>query len=90
VFGIGKRNRDGRQVRIEHRGRHTRASRTGGAAVRAQGRAGPVTATVNSAHGLRLSTRLARGLRVASQRGGLRLIGRWGAGPLALNLSKSG
>jgi hypothetical protein len=90
MFGFGRKDRQGRQVRLEHRGRNLRASRTGGVAVRAGGKAGPVNATVNSAHGLRLSTRLAKGTQIALQRGRFRLQGRWNAGPLGFNLSKSG
>jgi hypothetical protein len=90
MFGIGRKDGDGRQVRIEHRGPNLRVSRTGGAALRAEAGAGPVNATVNTAHGLRLSTRLLKGLRVGLQSGTPFLIGRWGSGPLALNLSKSG
>lgn len=90
MFGIGRKDQDGRQVRVEHRGRNLRASRTGGVAARAEKRIGPVNATVNTSHGLRLSTRLARGLHVGLQNGKTRLVGRWGAGPFAFNLSKSG
>jgi hypothetical protein len=90
MFGIGKKDRNGRQVRVEHRGENLRASRTGGVAARAEKKLGPVNATVNTAHGLRLSTRLARGLHVGLQNGKTRLVGRWGAGPFAFNLSKSG
>lgn len=90
MFGIGRKDRDGRQVRIEHRGPNLRLSRTGGAALRAEAGAGPVTATVNTAHGLRLSARLLKGLRVGLQSGTPFLTGRWGSGPFALNLSKSG
>ena len=90
MFGIGRRDQDGRQVRVEHRGKNLRASRTGGVAARAEKKIGPVNATVNTTHGLRLSTRLARGLHVGLQNGRTRLVGRWGAGPFAFNLSKSG
>jgi hypothetical protein len=90
MFGLGKKDEDGRQVRIEHRGKHTRLSRTGGAAVRAEARAGPLGATANSATGLRLSTRLTRGARFALQNGRTQFIGRWRSGPCALNASKSG
>lgn len=34
MFGLGKMDEDGKQVRIEHRGKYMRASRTGGVAVR--------------------------------------------------------
>lgn len=90
MFGIGRKDQDGRQVRVEHRGENLRASRTGGVAARAEKRIGPVNATVNTTHGLRLSTRLARGLHVGLQNGRTRLVGRWDAGPFAFNLSKSG
>jgi hypothetical protein len=90
MCGIGRKDQDGRQVRVEHRGKNLRASRTGGVAARAEKKIGPVNATVNTTHGLRLSTRLARGLHVGLQNGKTRLVGRWGAGPFAFNLSKSG
>jgi hypothetical protein len=90
MFGIGRKDQDGRQVRVEHRGRNLRASRTGGVAARAEKKLGRVNATVNTTHGLRLSTRLARGLHVGLQNGRSRLVGRWNAGPFAFNLSKSG
>jgi hypothetical protein len=91
LFGIGRKDREGRQVRVEHRGKHLRASRTGGVSARAQGKLGPVTATGNTRHGIRLKeARLASGARVALQNGRVRLIGRWNAGLLGLNLSKSG
>ena len=77
MFGLGKKHEDGRQVRVEHRGKHTRLSRTGGAAVRSEARAGPLGATVNSSKGLRLSARLARGARLGLQNGRAQFIGRW-------------
>lgn len=90
MFGIGKKDEDGKQVRIEHRGKHLRASRTGGVAARAQTRVGPANLTVNTARGVRVSTRLAKGARVAMQNGRMQLIGRWRSGPLGFNVSKSG
>jgi hypothetical protein len=90
MFGLGKKDEDGKQVRIEHRGKYTRASRTGGVAVRAEKRAGPINLTANSSKGLRASTRIANGTRVALQNGRFQLIGRWRAGPLGFNLSKTG
>lgn len=90
VFGLGKKDENGKQVRIEHRGKFTRASRTGGVAVRAEKKAGPVNLTANSSQGLRASTRVANGTRVALQNGRFQLIGRWRAGPLGFNLSKTG
>jgi hypothetical protein len=90
MFGLGKKDEDGKQVRIEHRGKYTRASRTGGVAVRAEQKVGPVNLTANSSKGVRASTRLANGTRVALQNGRLQLIGRWRAGPLGFNLSKTG
>lgn len=90
MFGLGRKDKDGRQVRIEHRGDHVRASRTGGVAGRVEKKLGPVNATANTAKGIRLSTRVARGTHVALQRGRFRLIGRWKAGPIGFNVSKSG
>jgi hypothetical protein len=90
MFGLGKKDEDGKQVRIEHRGKYTRASRTGGVAVRAEQKVGPVNLTANSSKGVRASTRLANGTRVALQNGRFQLIGRWRAGPLGFNLSKTG
>jgi len=55
MFGLGREDKAGRQVRIEHRGRNLRASRTGGLAARAQTKLGPVYATVNTSTGARLS-----------------------------------
>ena len=90
MIGIGKKDEDGKQVRIEHRGKYTRASRTGGVAVRAEEKVGPLNLTANSSKGLRASTRVANGIRVALQNGRFQLIGRWRAGPLGFNLSKTG
>ena len=90
LFELGKKDKDGRQVRIEHRDTYTRASRTGSISVRAEKKVGPVNATINSSKGLRLSSRVANGTRVALQNGKFRLIGRWNAGPIGFNLSKSG
>ena len=90
MFGLGKKDKDGKQVRIEHRGKYTRASRTGGVAVRAEKKIGSVNLTANSSKGVRASTRIADGTRVALQNGRVQLIGRWRAGPLGFNLSKTG
>lgn len=90
MFGFGKKDEDGKQVRIEHRGKYTRASRTGGVAVRAEEKVGPVNLTANSSKGLRASTRVANGTRMALQNGRFQLISRWRAGPLGFNLSKTG
>lgn len=90
MIGLGKKDEDGKQVRIEHRGKFTRASRTGGVAVRAEEKVGPLNLTANSSKGARASTRIANGTRVALQNGRFQLIGRWRAGPLGFNLSKTG
>ena len=90
MIGLGKNDKDGKQVRIEHRGKYTRASRTGGVAVRAERKVGPVNLTANSSKGLLASTRIANGTRIALQNGRFQLIGRWRSGPLGFNLSKSG
>lgn len=90
MFGLGRKDKAGMHVRLEHRGRNLRASRTGGVAARAETRLGPVNAAANTSTGVRLSTRVAKGTHVALQRGRFRLQGRWKAGPFGFNLSKSG
>jgi len=90
MFGLGKKDEYGKQVRIEHGGKYTRASRTGGVAVRAEQKVGPVNLTANSSKGVRASTRITNGTRVALQNGRFQLIGSWRAGPLGFNLSKTG
>ena len=90
IGNLGKKDRDGRQVRIEHRGRNLRASRTGGVALRQEVRAGRIGLTANTSKGLRLSSALGPGTQVAVQGGRFVLRGRYGSGPMRLNLSKSG
>jgi hypothetical protein len=90
VFNIGEKDSDGRQKRIEHRGRHLRVSRTGGVAVREQIRVAGLNLTANSKHGMRATTRIAKGTNAGFQNGNFRLRGRYGKGPTKLNLSKSG
>ena len=90
MFGFGRKDANADQVRVEHRGRNTRASRTGGASVRAQGKIGKTNATVNSKHGLRLSRKVAKGTQLSLQNGRLGVRGRYGKGRLKTNLSKSG
>jgi len=90
MFGWGKKDENGQQVRVEHRGEHLRASRTGGIAARIQKRFGRVNATLNTTHGVRLSTRIAKGARVGLQNGRAQFIGRWRSGPFAFNMSKTG
>lgn len=58
MFGLGKKDKDGKQVRIEQRGKYTRASGTGGDALRAERKLGPVNATANTSDGFRLSSRV--------------------------------
>lgn len=90
MFGWGKKDEHGSQTRLEHRGEHIRASRTGGVAARAEKKLGRVNATINTSRGLRLSTRLTRGARIGFQNGRAQFIGRWRSGPVALNMSKTG
>ncbi len=90
MFNIGEKDSEGRQKRIEHRGRHLRISRTGGVAVREQIRVAGLNLTANSRHGIRASTRIAKGTSAGFQNGNFRLRGRYGKGPTKLNLSKSG
>ena len=90
MIGLGKKDADGKQVRIEHRGKHIRASRTGGVSLRAEQKLGPINLTANSSKGVRASTRIANGTRVAFQNSRSQLIGRWRSGPIGFNLSKTG
>src|SRR6056297_1748477 len=90
MFNIGEKDSDGRQKRIEHRGRHLRISRTGGVAVREQIKVAGLNLTANSKHGVRATTRIAKGTNAGFQNGNFRLRGRYGKGPTKLNLSKSG
>src|SRR5690554_4474314 len=76
--------------RIEYRGRYLRVSRTGGVALRAQIRASNINVTANSTHDVRVSRRLFKGTQIALQNGRPILRGRYQAGPLNLNLSRSG
>lgn len=89
-LNLGKKDEYGRQRRVEHRGRYLRASRTGGVALRAQTKAAGLTLTGNTARGVRVSATPARNTQVALQNGRFVLRGRYGSGPLSLNLSKSG
>ncbi len=89
-FGIGKKNDQGKQVRVEHRGRFLRASRTGGLSLRAQAKAAGLSLTANSRHGFRVSHTVGKNTQVALQNGRFVLRGRYGKGPTKLNLSKSG
>jgi hypothetical protein len=89
-FKVGEKDREGRQKRIEHTGPYLRASRTGGVALRAQGRVGAINVTGNTRHGVRVSTRLAKNTQVAFQNGRFVLRGRYGSDAAKLNVSKSG
>ena len=77
-------------MRIEHRGKHLRASRTGSVALREQIRAGGLNLTVNTRQGARVSMTPARNTQVGFQNSRFVLRGRYGEGPAKLNLSKSG
>jgi len=81
---------DGRLKRIEYRGKHLRASRTGGVSIRAQGKSAGINYTLNSKHGARVSTRIAKGTNVGFQNGRFILRGRYGTGATKLNISKTG
>ena len=54
MFGLGRKDKDGKQVRIEHRGEYTRASRRGCVDLRAEKNLGPINATANTSDGIRL------------------------------------
>lgn len=78
--------------RIEYKGKHLRASRTGGVAARASAHSKKTGTgvSVNTSHGLRLHQRLWKGTRVGLQNGNAQFIGRWKFGRLNVNMSKSG
>lgn len=90
MFAIGELDKDGRQKRIEHRGKYLRISRTGDVALRANAKVTGANFTVNTKRGIRVSTRIAKGTSVAFQNGKFQFKGRYGKGPTKLNLSKSG
>lgn len=90
MFGLGRRDEYGRQVRVEHRGRTLRASRTGGVALRAQAKAAGITLTANTAGGVRVSATPVRNTQLALQNGRFVLRGRYDLGPVNLNVSKRG
>ncbi|MCH8529212.1 MAG: hypothetical protein LAT65_00025 [Saccharospirillum sp.] len=89
-LNIGKKDKLGKQRRIEHRGKHLRASRTGGVSFRAQTRAAGLNLTANSRHGVRVSRSVGKNTQMALQNGRFVLRGRYGSGPTRLNLSKTG
>jgi hypothetical protein len=90
LFNLGKKDEYGRQVRIEHRGRYLRISRTGGVALRAQAKLRGVNLTANTRHGVRVSATPVKNTQIALQNGRFVLRGRYGRGPTKLNVSKSG
>lgn len=56
-LNLGKKNKYGKQRRIEHRGKHLQISRTGGAALRTQAKVAGLNVTANTRYGLRISSR---------------------------------
>lgn len=90
MFNIGKKDKHGWQKWIQHSGRHLRVSRSGGVALRARTEAAGINLTANTARGVRLSTSAGPGTQVAVQNGRFILRGRYKAGPLRLNLSRTG
>lgn len=89
-FNLGRKDEYGQQRRVEHRGRHLRISRTGGASLRAQTKAVGVNLTANSQHGVRVSRTIGRNTQLALQNGRLVFRGRYGSGASKLNVSRSG
>ncbi len=89
-LNLGKKDEFGKQKRIEHRGKHLRASRTGGVSLRAQTKAAGLNLTANSRHGVRVSRSVGRNTQMALQNGRFILRGRYGKGATKANLSKSG
>jgi hypothetical protein len=90
ILNVGEKDAEGRQKRIEHRGRYLRASRTGYVSLRAQTKVTGLNVTANTNHGVRVSTRLAENTQVAFQNGRFVLRGRYGPDAAKVNLSKSG
>ncbi|MBE0472002.1 MAG: hypothetical protein IBX55_21145 [Methyloprofundus sp.] len=89
-MGFLKKDKNGRIKRIEHRGDSIRVSRTGGIALRKQIKAKGVNVSLNSAHGLRVSKRIAKGTNLGFQNNRFFIKGRYGKGATKLNLSKTG
>ncbi len=89
-LNIGRKDKYGKQRRIEHRGKYLRASRTGGVALRAQEKALGASLTANTKHGFRVSTTPLKNTQVALQNGRFVLRGRYSNGPFQFNLSKTG
>lgn len=89
-LNLGKKDEFGKQTRIEHRGKHLRASRTGGVSLRAQTKAAGLNLTANSRHGVRVSRSVGKNTQMALQNGRFILRGRYGSGATKANLSKSG
>lgn len=86
-----KKDKKGNVKRIEYRSENVRVSRTGGAALRKQIRVkGGLNISINTAHGARVSKRVAKGTLVGFQNKRFFLKGRYGKGPTKLNLSKTG
>ena len=82
---------EGRIKTIGHRGRNVRISRTGGAGLREQTKAGGVTFTGSTSEGLRATVNAGKGTQVSSQNGRVILRGRYGVGKSSnVNLSRSG
>jgi len=86
------RSKQEKMKRIEYKGKHIRASRTGGVAARAtvSDKKLGIGATVNTKHGLQLHKRFWNGARVGFQKGRFQFIGRYGKGPFIINQSKKG
>lgn len=70
-FNLGKKDKHGKQKRIEHSSDHLRISRTGGVALRKQAKIAGLNVTANTKHGLRVSSRAAKNTQIALQHGRL-------------------
>jgi hypothetical protein len=82
---------DGRTKTVGHRGRNVRISRTGGAGLREQTKAGGVTFTGSTSEGLRATVNAGKGTQVSSQNGRTIIRGRYKVGKSShVNMSKSG
>jgi DNA uptake protein ComE-like DNA-binding protein len=89
-LNIFQKGSDGKQKRIEHRGKYARLSRTGGVSLRKQAKVAGVSVTANTMQGVRVSKRIAKNTRVAVQNGRFVLQGHYDSGPARLHISKTG
>ena len=89
-LNIFQKDSEGKQKRIEHRGKYARLSRTGGVSLRKQATVAGVSVTANTMQGVRVSKNIAKNTRIAMQNGRFVLQGHYDSGPARLHISKTG